>query len=614
MIGVVAALLIAGVEPDPATLVYYNARMQLRERRSEDVLRLWLLRNSLESQERTLSAYDDDFKSLVWVALGDLGYCQDGISFDDDGAGLWPLALHNWFLRNMRRGEAPDQPAPFDAFDIPQQARFVTLQDVLSVDELNSVRFYRTDCYRMKEVLSAGGVKGEPNERKVQVAVLRFLLQAARHTTQRPQVRGQATIEARLLDLRLKKLDLVDREQRSAERERKRRVRDLGGTFVEAPSIAQSEEVAELLSVTDGWVADDWLALEPGRRLYLYDWVLRAKRENPKVTRSMIDRLMTSEDTSEVGAWIAFTGDSDTAKASIWSGERGRRLLALDPKTGFRERAAIALHRGVDAVGKGDLPEALRSLAYTLKYADESTQSEAVRRLGLRWMSFVAGRFSVSDALMTMLVELVPRGDLSQVLEGLIWDAAMSSDLESFDRTVKAHRGRGALALRIERLRPLAEGDVGAFLTRIRSELPESPHATLRFLRRFLERLETQDGDVRAMHRATLEAIDRELAKATEILEGGLGRNARELEQVTSAMLEGLDVIGDSERERARALSPTSEVFAGSIRLAPTDALPWPFVVPTIRPPSVFSPLKITPVEWPDTSGEGLVMGWKLGR
>ncbi len=616
MIALALALAAAsGLEaPDPATLVYYNARMSLRERESEEVLRMWLLRNALESQQRVLSAYDADFRSLVWVALGDLGFCQDGVDLDDDGAGLWPLALHNWFLKNMRRGEPPDQPAPFDAFDIPQQARFVELDDVLSVDELNHVRFYRTDCHRMKTVLSAGGVPGEPNERKVQVAVLKFLLRAARVTTDRPTVRGRSTIEARLLDLRLKELDLVDRETRRDERTRRRMIRELGGSFVPSPDVARSKEVAELLSVTDDWGADDWLALESERRIYLYDWIRRAGRANGDVTRAVVDRLMTHEDTSEVGAWIAFTGTTAAAKESIWSGDRGRRLLAIDPATGFRERAALALHRGVEAVGAGRLPDALRSFAYALRYADESSDSEGVRRLGLRWMSFVAGRFKVTEPLMTMLVELVPRGDLARVLEGLIWDAALAADLESFDRTVAAHRGRGALSLRIERLRPLAGGDVGAFLTRIRSEMVESPHATLRFLRLFLERLETQDGDLRARHRPTLDAISRELAKATEVLDGGLARNARELEGVAVAMLEGLDAVElrDTERDRARALSPSSEVFAGSIRLAPTDPLPWPFEVPSIRPPSVFRPLKITPVEW--AGDEGLVMGWKLGQ
>lgn len=616
MIGLALVMALAGVTdpPDDATLIYYNARMSLRERASEEVIRIWLLRNALESKTRALSEHDADFRSLVWVALGDLGFCQDGIEVDDDGAGLWPLALHNWFLRNMRRGEPPDQPSPFDAFDLPQQARFVELDDVLSIDELNHARFFRTDCHRMTQALSGGGVPGESNERKVQVAVLKFLLRAARVTTDRPTVRGRSTIEARLLDLRLKELDLVDRETRQAERERKRRVRELGGTFVPSPDIARSKEVAELLSITDGWDADDWLALETERRLYLYDWVRRAGRANGDVTRSMVDRLMMRDDTSEVSAWIAFTGTTAADQASIWSSERGRRLLAVDPATGFSERAALALHRGVDALGAGHLPDALRSFAYALKYANESSDSEGVRRLGLRWMSYVAGRFKVTDSLMTMLVELVPRGDLARVLEGLIWDAAMAADLDSFERTVAAHRGRGALSLRIERLRPLAGGDVGTFLTRVRAEMVESPHATLRFLRLFLERLETQDGDIRARHRATLDAISRELAKATEVLDGGLGRNARELEGVAVAMLEGLDAVEmrDTERDRARALSPSSEVFAGSIRLAPTDPLPWPFALPSIRPPSVFQPLRITPVEW--MGEEGLVMGWKLGQ
>lgn len=621
MIPVALSLLVAGSvtpDPDPATLVYYNARMALREGAPVEVLKLWLLRNSIESETGALSAYDEDFRSLAWVALGDLGFCQDGLEDDGETAGLWPLALHNWFLKNMRRGEAPAQPAPFDAFQLPQQQRFVSLDDVLSPEELRSVRFYRTDCYRMNDVLVASGLSGsaDPADRNNEVRVLRFLLQAALHTVAPDLVKGRSTIEARLLDLRLKDMDLAERDARRAYRRKRRKIRELGGADEPPVDVAKTERITKLLSITTKWTADDWLALDPTRRRFLYEWADRAKVTDERLRIEVIDQLIARKDGAELASWLAYTGTTAAAREKIWSGARGKRLLGLDKKTGFEERAAIALHRGVDAVGRGGLPDALRSFAYALHYAPDSSASEDVRRLGLRWMSYVASRFEVNDELITTLVTLVPRGDLAQILETLIWQAAFSADAASFDRTVNAYRSRGALRRRVQRLDPLARGDLGSFLTALRDEMVESPNAVLRFLRRFLERLETQDGDVRLNHRQTLDALVELLAASTAAAEltGGLLRLADELEDQCIAMLEGMPPLDGSSRakDRARALAPTAEVFAGRIRLAPSDPLPWPFPKPDIRAPSVFKPLPITPVEW--RQGGQLVMGWKLGN
>lgn len=617
MIAWVLALAVGGpAPPDPATLVYYNARMALRDERPTKTLELWLLRNALESETGALSAHDEDFRSAVWVALGALGLCQDGFEPDTAAAGIWPIALHNWFVKNMRRGPAPDRPAPFDAFEIGRQQRFVSLRDVLSVEELRTVRFHRTNCYRMKDVLVHAGLEtsADVTKREVQVKVLTVLLEAARWTVSPDVVTGRSTIDARLLDIRLAKVALQERSARRADRRRRRQMKDLG-TGTEPPiDVARTEEMVALLSVAADWDADDWLALEPGRRLFLYDWVRRAGMADGATRLEIIDRLVDRQAGDELTTWIAFTGTTAAARAEIWSGARGQRLLALERSTGFRERSSVALRRGVDAVGAGALADALRAFAYALHFAEESVNGEEVRRLSLRWLSFVASRFEVTDELVTMLVEVVPRGDLAKILEDLIWDAALSADRDSFDRTVRAHRGRGALRGRAERLEPLADGDAGRFLTRVRSELVESPHATLRFLRRFLERLEIQDGDVRSNYRRTLLVLGGLLAEQSSELSGGLARNARGLEEHIVALLEGMPnaTPDDTMRDRARALSPRTEVYAGSIRLAPSDPLPWPFEVPELRAPSVFDPLPIAPVEW--RRDGALVMGWKLGQ
>ena len=51
---------------------------------------------------------------------------------------------------------------------------------------------------------------------------------------------------------------------------------------------------------------------------------------------------------------------------------------------------------------------------------------------------------------------------------------------------------------------------------------------------------------------------------------------------------------------------------AGSVRLAPSDPLPWPFRPISVSAPSPFEPLELTPVEWKDADGRW-VLGWSIG-
>ena len=132
--------------PSDQTLVYYNARIALREGKAEEALRLWLLRNAIENQTGVVSAHDADFRSVTWAALGDAGICQDGHRTDEDGAGLWPLALHNWVVRNMGRRPPPLPANPFKAFDLSRQQRFISVNDVLDSNELEAVRFFQGPC------------------------------------------------------------------------------------------------------------------------------------------------------------------------------------------------------------------------------------------------------------------------------------------------------------------------------------------------------------------------------------------------------------------------------------------------------------------------------------
>ena len=97
------ALVLAAAEPSDQTVVFYNARMALREGKPGEVLKLWLLRNGIADQGRHLGKHDEEFRSVVWAALGQLGICQDGYPKDDEGgAALWPISVHNWVLYASR--------------------------------------------------------------------------------------------------------------------------------------------------------------------------------------------------------------------------------------------------------------------------------------------------------------------------------------------------------------------------------------------------------------------------------------------------------------------------------------------------------------------------------
>src|SRR6185295_6634589 len=107
--------------------------------------------------------------------------------------------------------------------------------------------------------------------------------------------------------------------------------------------------------------------------------------------------------------WLGFfDGTTEERRALVFSGERGARILELDPATGFRERSAIALHRGVEFLGAGDMREALRSFAFALAHGDESRNSDDVLGLSRRWLSFVLSRFETGDDVIAILQALVP--------------------------------------------------------------------------------------------------------------------------------------------------------------------------------------------------------------
>ncbi|MES2639495.1 MAG: hypothetical protein V4850_08415 [Myxococcota bacterium] len=619
-------------EPSGETVVYYNARMALREGHALEAVELWFLRNALENQSGRVSPHDADFRSVTWAALGELGLCQDGYAKDVDGAGLWPLALHNQVLRNLGRGKPPRPQRPFLAFEVDRQQRFVSITDVLGSKELDTLKLSRSRCTRpwLAKLAAGESVIAKLSDRQVATRLLRHLLTTARTTLAEGRVRGLAVLDARLFDIDLQLTALAAREARDDARKATRRGRELGlsrasatAMLAEAPTTTLDPDsaAAAVLRACVAWPTSEWMALSPDRRLYLFT---RARTDGAspeasaeafeKLGLGIVDALIAAGEGGAAEAWIgAVAASDDPARRRVaWDGARGQALLALDSDAGFRERGVIALHRGVDQLARGELMDALRSLAFARQHADESRTGGDLAGLSLRWLSYVAGQFALSSELLVTLQELVPRQDYAVILEDLLWSAAFHADRRSFEDGLANQVGRGALERRLALLAPLAAGDLRRFSAGIRAGLTESPGETLRFLDLFVQRLELEDAGVRAAQLPTLVAI-RQLLAPLETGEGGRqGRTAALLMERTLAIAGGVGGLPESsERDRARSLAPTGEVFAGSIRLAPADPLPWPFRAPEPSAPSVFVPIELRPLEWRDAAGE-LVFGWSI--
>lgn len=621
----------ATLAPSDHTLVYYNARMALREGAPLESVKLWLLRNALEAQTEAVSPHDADFTSVAWAALGELGICQDGQPKDDDGAGLWPLALHNWVVRNMGRRPTLGRARPFDAFTVGRQQRTVAIGDVLSSQELATVRLSRGRCFgpRLALVRAGEAVNADFADRQVSARLLRNLLLEARETLQPGRVRGRAAIEARLFDIDLQLTALAARAARQATRARAVSGRQLGlstasvaALSAEAPvtTLPPNSEAARILRACVSWPVSEWMSLSPDRRLFLYDHARKQGGDPAALTAialGVLDRLIASGEGNQVEQWIARAGDPDDAdsRAVIWGGDRGRRLLALDRSQGFRERAVIALHQGVDHLERGALPDALRAFSFALQAAPESGASFTIENLSRRWLSYVAAQFAVTPELLATLQELVPRREYAIILEDLMWRAAFRADRASFDAGLAGQLGRDALGRRLAILQPLASGDVGDFSTLVQRGLAESPGETLRLLDQLMTRLELEDADVRRSQLPTLARLRlllRPLAAQAEE-RGRQTRTAADLLNRGQAIAEGVGGLpgAPTAQERARSLSPQGEVYVGSLRLAPVDALPWPFRAVDAAAPSIFAPLDLTPVEWREAD-EPLVFGWSI--
>lgn len=629
LVGLAAALAAAApvLDPDPsdATLIYYNARIALREGRPADVTRWWLLRNAHREVSGRVSPYDADFGSVTWAALGALGVCQDGHPRDHEGAGLWPLAMHNQVVVGRQRRPRGEGPRPFRTFDIDRQQRLISIDDVLDAEELRTFDLVRSGlCLGPRVVMAEVGELPWTSlrDRHTATKVLAWLLERARSTLA-PAVEGRAAIDARLFDVHLQLIELAAIEARRRARSEARLGRSWGLNRASAQehendakshSFADDSAPANILRRASGWSPADWMALSPERRLFLYDHMVRYLGDGPerqKLALALIDEMAARGQGAEVQDWIARRQVAD--RPAMWGGERGLRLLKLDPSTGFTERSTLALHRGVDALEKGDLDAALRSFSLAVRHAHESSEGDTVHALGLRWLSYTASRFVTDDTLIVTLQELLPAREFAIILEDLLWSAALRADRASFEAGLARQPGRGALERRIGALGPLARGDAARFVREIEAGMRDNPGETQRWLDQYVQRLEREEVEVREGQRRILEGIRRLLEPyADPALAGRSARKADALLRRTLAIVEGLGAPPDPAlRDQARRLRPDAEVYAGSVRLAPSDPLPWPFTPSQPKAPDVLEPLRLIPVERRSPEGEW-VLTWRI--
>ncbi len=631
----------------PQTLVFYNARLALREGRPLDVLKLWLLRNAIESSG-TLSVNDGDFRSTVWAALGESGLCPDGFIEDDDGAGLWPIAIHNWLLKNQRR-EPPSQPNAWSSFRGGVQQRPVSLFDVLDVEELRTVRFSRALCLtpwvqQPRLFLRTGAVQWvDMNDRLSVGLMLKDMLQLARDRVHQDKVTGLALLDTRLFDLDVALTRLQAQKARQQTSVLDQALRAAGVTPGGRLEMAKRREEAfgtsaqgSLWRRAMAWPAPEWLSLREDRRLSLFADADRglagivddAVRDDLVI--AVADALIVRGDGAGVGRWLGFAagppeghGTDDVVdqrhgaptrterlQGALFRAARGERLLSLDVSTGFRERSALALHRGVDFVRAGDTIGALRSFAFALAHADDSADPETMHRLARRWLAFVLSQYATTDEVIGIVEQFVPGVDYAVVVDSLVWRAAFHQDAPSFVGVcASATRRKAAAVLRLcTQLEPLMRGNPVALWAAVEDK---GGAAAVRFAERLLDELSSEPLDVRQNQRSTLQLTLRVLDDAAG---GGasLQKKVDGLRRRAQGLLDGIAAFDDSVRGRVEAIAPDDEAYVGSVRLAPADPLPWPFARPQATPPDPFLPIALRPVE--QTRDGVTTFAWSLGE
>ncbi|MEN9811103.1 MAG: hypothetical protein RLZZ488_2670 [Pseudomonadota bacterium] len=567
-----------------------SSRAFIAARRYEDALKVWFLKNTLTSVRGSAPVQESTVASAAWLAMARLKVCPEDMP--QDAHGLWTVAVHNLILNSLFRGQPAPPVSPFAAFSSGRQERKISARDVLSPEELNTLKFPEGSC-SVINILSRGGMDyfnylleetqlARPQAAKLMIDVLN------KASSEMRDVQGIPVLQARIFDLHL---FLMGRSE-------------------------LTEESEKILADAEEWTVADWMALPSSRRLFLFEKVFAGSSDRVSDRRKIIpilDALIDQQVGSELSNWIGlYSVDASPAELrEIWSGERGSRLLSLDKQSGFLGRPAIALRRGLAALENGDVHNALKNLGLAINYSGQEEGDDSVAsQLARRWISYISGTWRVTPDLVAVLKEVLPKDAYSVIFEDLAWRAALRSDVRSFERLMTLLRMRSAAAIRVEQLLLLAKGEVKEFARRLMRRLEEEPYSTLRFTGLLLDRIESEDTQVRTRMAPILQKLS-DLQDGSGKIKGRVGENLQKLSKRAHEILRVLSTdSASSMATKARGYNPQDGVFVGHVRVAPTDPLPWPYAAPKPSSPQPFAPILVVPEQW--SAGESLVLGWKI--
>ena len=615
-------------EVPPQRLLLWNARNHLRERMPMDVVRLWLLHNSLAANGfRPDGEEEAHFRSALWVALGDMGYCPDGLPVDEDAAGIWTLAMFNWMLRAYGKDNVPDDESYWETLKAGVYSRPVSLFDVLDAEELKNFSPRKKKCSAELFTMLRLNMSPfrYPNDRYFLGTYLRTLLRHSLLKMDPRNVEGRATIELRLFDLNAELARLF-----------KQRIKEQGDTaaailrqagFAEAQidryrvrhgKVLREKEEAELFRRALQWPVSVWMSLSPRRRVSLFRDLDNADsdiHERDRLLFGIIDQVIERGLGTELEKWLGFVASNEGKKRlekHLFDGDRGKQMLALPPESGFREQSVVSLYRGRYYAQRGEYLQALRSFAYAINHSRTSNRSSDVHALALRWFSFILASYETTDDVLEIVRSFVAREDARTVIKTLLWRAALHRDAESFRRVRENMPFRSRMGRLIKNLESILGNQNEDFISLgDTAERPGIRRRQLRFAKDYVERLSLEPIDVRAKHILLLQALKDSLQEKSKELRGSTKKSAGRLSNEIQIQLDALGQLDESIRGQARSSALDWTAYAGSVRLAPADEVPWPFGVPSDRVPSAFRPLRLEPVEWRNENRE-LVYGWRI--
>jgi hypothetical protein len=212
--------------------------------------------------------------------------------------------------------------------------------------------------------------------------------------------------------------------------------------------------------------------------------------------------------------------------------------------------------------------------------------------------------------LVSVLKEVLPKDAYTLVFEDLAWRAAFRADVVSFQRAAGLLRQGSAASGRIEQIARLSRGEVAGFAKDIARRLRDEPYNQVRFCNLVLDRLESEDAEIRRRMRPVLE----KMSEADRVGTRSASRTNASLEKLSRRADEMLRVLGSQVNqnlvEKSRQYGPEAGIFVGNVRLAPADPLPWPFNDPTVSPPNAFTPIVVRPERWSQEGRE--IDGWMI--